>query len=174
MSSTRSRIVVIIAKIIGIVLLGVALSMGQDALQIKAVGEKDVFTIKGRVRFAEKTGEGMWRPKKQVLVQVEAYPALFLIDTKSSTLSEAHFNALVMPGDTARIALHRDQLALLYTPATIKLYGISLQNGKTVYSFNDAFQRDKEERFWLYLQAGICLLGGLILLFLPKKYLIKD
>lgn len=174
MLRTRSRIAVIVAKIIGIVLVGVAVSVGQDAWKIKAVGEKDVFTIKGRLRFAEKTGEGLWRPKKQVLVQVESYPTYFLIDTKTPSISEAYFNSLVKATDTADVAVHKDQLALLYTPSTIRLYGIMLNNGSPVYSFNDAFQRDKKERLWLYVQAGICLLGGLILLFLPKRYLIKE
>lgn len=174
MLRTRSRIAVIIAKIVGIVLLGVAVSLAQEAWNIKTVEAKDVFTITGRVRFAEKTGEGLWRPKKQVLVQVENYPVYFLVSTKTPSLSEAYFNSLIKATDTARVAVPKDQLAYLYTPSTLRLYGIGLKNGTSVYSFNDAFERDKKERMWLYVQAGICLLGGLILLFLPKKYLIKE
>lgn len=174
MLRTRSRIALIIAKIIGVVLLAVAVSIGQEAFSIKVVGEKDVFTIQGRLRFAEKTGEGLWRPKKQVLVQVENYPTYFFIDTKSTAISEAYFNTLFKATDTARVAVHKDQLAFLYTPSTIRLYGITRQNGTSLYTFNDAYQRDKKERLWLFVQAGICLLGGLILLFLPKKYLVKE
>lgn len=174
MLRTRSRIILIIAKIVGIVLLGVAASLGQEAWDIKSVGPKDVFTISGRVRFAEKTGEGLWRPKKQVLVQVENYPTYFLVDTKSPSLSETYFNSLVKATDTARIAIHKDQLAYLYTPSTVRLYGLVLNNGTEVYTFNDAFSRDKKERMWLYVKAGICLLGGLVLLIFPRKSLIKE
>jgi hypothetical protein len=174
MLRTRNRIAVIVAKVIGIVLLGVAVSIGQDALTIKSVGEKDVFAIKGRVRFAEKIGEALWRPKKQVLLQVEGYPTYFLIDTKSSSISEAYFNNQIKATDTIHVAVPKDQLAYLYTPATIRLYGLALQGGTAVYSFDEAFQRDKKERIWLYVQAGVCLLGGLILLSLPKKYLLKE
>ena len=174
MLKVRSRKALIIAKLIGVVLLAVAANIGKDAFQKKAVEEKDVFSITGRVRFLEKTGEGLWS-KKQVLVQVEDYPASFFMDTESDRISETHFNSLLVTAtDTARMAVHKDDLALLYTTSTLRLYGLFLQNGKAVYSYNDAFHRDKQERVWLYIQAGICLLGGLILLFLPKKYLSKE
>ena len=173
MLKVRSRRMWIIAKLIGVVLLAVAVNIGKDAFLEKAVEEKEVFSIKGRVQFAERKGEGLWS-QKQVLVQVEDYPSTFFIDTKSDRISEAHFNSLVMAADTSRVAVHKDDLALLYTTSTLRLYGLFLQNGKAVYSYNDAFQRDKKDHVWLYIQAGICLLGGLILLFLPQKYLLKE
>ena len=173
MLKVKSRRVLIIAKLIGVVLLAVAFNIGKDAVQVKVVEEKDLFTITGRVRFAEREGDRPWA-KKHVLLQVEDYPSTFFIDTKSDHISQAHFNGLVTASDTARVAVHKGELALLYTTTTLQLYSLVLQNGKVIYSYNNAFQRDRKERIWLYVQAGICLLAGLVLLLLPKNYLSKE
>jgi len=169
----RSRKALVIAKLIGVVLLAVAANIAWDAFHQTVIKESDLFTIKGRVRFVEKEGEGLLS-KQQVLARVEDYPSLFFIDTKGDRVSAVDFSSLVKPADTVRVAVHRNELALLYTPSTLRLYGLSLQNGKAVYSYNDALQRDRKGHLWLYIQAGICLLGGLILLLLPKKYLLKE
>jgi hypothetical protein len=163
-----------LAKVVGIILLYLAFNYGQDVLEIKRVGANDVFMISGLARFVEQTEKGKWRAKKKIYAQVRNYPASFFIDNKNNALSANHFNSLVKATDTVQIAIPKEELALLYTKSTVRLYGISLTSGKVLYSYNDAASRDKDNRLWLYVQIGICLVGGLILLVLPKRYLIKE
>jgi hypothetical protein len=172
MYKIRGGIAVIIATILGVVLLIVALSTAQDAMQITAVGKEDLFTITGQAYFTEREEEQLWRPKKEVYIQVQAYPAPFFIANKTGSLTAASLTQGV--DTTVRITIPKVALGLLQTRSVIKLYELETSKGKMLYSFADAVNRDKADRKRLYLQAVLCFLGGLVLLIFPKRFLVKQ
>ena len=172
MFKIRGGIAVILATIIGIVLLIVALSAAQDAIQVRSVSKKDVFTVSGSARFTERSDEKVWRSKKYVHVSLQDYPATFSITKRTEEYNALAFEKAL--DTTARVTIPKDALGLLQTRSDIKLYELRSAKGKVLYSFADAVERDKADRLRLYLQAAFCFFAGLVLLIVPKRYLVKQ
>ena len=172
MFKIRAGIAVILATIIGIVLVIVALRSAQDAMQIRSISREDLFIISGNALFSERSDDHLWNPRKHILVTLRDYPASFIIAGKTAGLTAASFNKAM--DTTARIAIPKSALGLLQTRSEIKLYELSTGKGKVIYPFDTAVERDKAERLRLYLQAGLCFLAGLVLLIVPKRYLVKQ
>ena len=172
MFKIRGGIAVILATVIGIVLLIVALSMAQDAMQIRSVSRENIFTVAGKAHFTERSDEQLWRSKKYVHVSLQDYPASFSIARKTVEHNALAFEKAL--DTTARITIPKDALGLLQTRSEIKLYELSSAKGKVLYSFADALERDKADRLQLYLQALSCFLAGLVLLIFPKRFLLKQ
>ena len=173
MFKIRGGIAVILATIVGIVLLIVALNAAQEAFKINTVVKEDLFIISGKARFSERSEERIWRPKKYVYVAIEEYPASFIIGKQLATLNTVAMEKAIDTA-TARIAIPKSALGLLQTRSEIKLYELSSTNGTTLFSIADALERDRSNRFRLYLQAALCFLGGIVLLIVPKRYLLKQ
>jgi len=173
MFKIRGSLAVIVATITGVVLLIIAVIDAQEAFQIKPLQKEEVFAVAGRPHFTEQREKGRYRPKKDIYVQLQQYPALFMICRKSPERSAAAFAESV---DTAavRLLIPKESMALLYTRSTIKVYELAPINGQPVFSFQDALNRDRGSRVGLYVRAAICLIGGLVLLVYPKKYLLKE
>ena len=173
MFKIRGGLAVIVAAITGIVLLIIAFNDAQEAIQIKSLRKDQVFAVAGRPQFTDRLEEKLYRPKKDVYVQLRQYPALFMICRKSPERSAASFADAV---DTAaiRLLIPREAMASLFTRSTIKVYELAPINGQPVFSFEDASKRYKGKRSALYVRAAICFIGGLVLLVYPKKYLLKE
>ena len=172
MFKIRAGIAVIIATILGIGLLIVSLSAAQEALEIKTVAKKDLFNVSGNARFFEQAEQRIWRPEKYLYVTLQDYPASFMIAKSTAAHNTAAYQKAM--DTTVLAAIPRTALGLLQTRKDIKLYELSTVKGKVLFPFSDAVERDKADRLRLYLQTALCFLGGLVLLIVPKRYLVKQ
>lgn len=151
-----------------------AFTMAQEAIQIKEIVRSELFTISGKAHFTDRRENKIWRPKTMVYVTIEDYPASFVIAKHSSSLNATSFATAIDTLGIARVSVPRNQLAMLYTRTAIKLYELAGDTGKVVFSLEEALQRDRAAQRSLYIQAILLFLGGLVLLVVPKKYLLKD